>query len=363
MLKASKLTKSNLQTLAIILGICILLFILFKIRILILFTFIAGVLTLVCRPIVYFFKRFLKFSNTLASIITLAIMISFVGLVLWIFLPIIIEHGKTISEINFDRVKTDLNELNLQASDYLGVKQINFIEAIKETDFVKNLSSKAITNAIDVIFNNLFNVIIGLFSVLFITFFLLRDDKLISNSVTAFADKGKEKRFLLVLHKSKFLLTRYFIGLALQTSIIATLYFILVYSLGIKNALAVALVCAFFNIVPYLGPLVGGISIMLIVVSSNLASDFSSDLLPQLIIVFVGVSIVQLMDNFIFQPIIFGQSVKSRPLEIFMIIFMGGLLFGIPGMILAVPVYTTLKVVSKEFLSEYKIVKQLTKNM
>ena len=54
---------------------------------------------------------------------------------------------------------------------------------------------------------------------------------------------------------------------------------------------------------------------------------------------------------------------EHHPLEIFLVILMGGYLFEIPGMILAVPTYTTLKVISKEFLSEYKIVKRLTRNL
>ena len=204
---------------------------------------------------------------------------------------------------------------------------------------------------------------VGVFSVLFISFFLLRDDKIAVNAVTVFANKDKERRFLVVLGKSKILLSRDFLGILIQTTIIGVLYLILLLYLGIQNALAVALICAFMNVVPYLGPLIGGGVILLVVLSNNLAADFSSELLPLLIIAAVGVAIVQLIDNLFSQPMIFSHSVKSHPLEIFIVIIMGGLLMGILGMVLAVPVYTTIKVISKEFLSEYKIVKQLTRNM
>src|SRR5690606_26486395 len=152
----------------------------------------------------------------------------------------------------------------------------------------------------------------------------------------------------------KELLSRYFIGLMIQTTIIAIIYFLLLLILDIKNALAIAIICAALNIVPYLGPLLGGVVLILVVVSNNLGVDFSTDLLPLLIKVIVGVAVAQLIDNFFSQPIIFSQSVRSHPLEVFIIIIIGGLLLGIPGMILAVPVYTTLKVICKEFLSEYK---------
>jgi predicted PurR-regulated permease PerM len=91
--------------------------------------------------------------------------------------------------------------------------------------------------------------------------------------------------------------------------------------------------------------------------------DFSSVILPKTIYVFIGFGVGQLIDNFFSQPFIFSNSVKSHPLEIFLVIISGGLLFGAIGMIAAVPTYTALKVISKEFFSENRIVKELTKNL
>ena len=71
----------------------------------------------------------------------------------------------------------------------------------------------------------------------------------------------------------------------------------------------------------------------------------------------------QLIDNFFSQPFIFSNSVKSHPLEIFLVIIIAGLLFGVVGMIVAVPGYTAIKVILKEFLAENQIVKRLTKNL
>ena len=79
--------------------------------------------------------------------------------------------------------------------------------------------------------------------------------------------------------------------------------------------------------------------------------------------VFVGLVIGQLIDNFFSQPFIFSTSVKSHPLEIFLIIIIAGLLFGVVGMVVAVPGYTAIKVILKEFLAENPVVKKLTKNL
>jgi predicted PurR-regulated permease PerM len=310
-----------------------------------------------------FLKYRCKFGNTLAAFTTLLTFIAFVSLMLYIFVPIVVAQSKSIGEIDFELVKRDLNELNIQASDYLGVEKINLVEAIKKMPAVENFDIELVPSFIDVFFKNFAEFFIGLFAVLFIAFFLLKDQRLIPNVVTTFAKQGGEKRFILVLNKIKDLLSRYFIGLSFQILILALFYTLLLLIFNIKNALAIAIICAFLNIVPYLGPVIGWVLIMLVVVSNNLGADFSSELLPTLSYVTLGYGIAQIFDNIISQPVIFGKSVRSHPLEIFIIILIGGYLFGIPGMILAVPVYTSIKVIAQEFLSEYKIVKRLTKNL
>ncbi|QIE60860.1 AI-2E family transporter [Rasiella rasia] len=343
--------------------IVVFLWFIFKIKVLILYMGIAAVISLIGRPFVLFLKRKLKFGNTFASFLTLLGVISFVSLLLYIFVPIVVEQSKSIAEIDFDMVKKDLNELNIQASDYLGVEKINLVEAIKKTPAVENFDVELIPSFIDIFFKNAADFVIGLFAVLFLSFFLLKDEQLIPNAVMAFAKKGREKRFLSVLIKIKELLSRYFIGLVFQITILSLFYTLLLLIFGIENALAIALICAFLNIVPYLGPLIAWVLMLLIVVSNNLGADFSSELLPTLGYVTLGYAIAQIFDNLVSQPVIFGKSVKSHPLEIFIVILIGGYLFGIPGMILAVPTYTSIKVVAKEFLSEYKIVKRLTKDL
>lgn len=124
-----------------------------------------------------------------------------------------------------------------------------------------------------------------------------------------------------------------------------------------------ALIAAIFNLIPYLGPLIGCLLMLAITITGNLEMEFSSIILPKLIYILVGYIFIQLIDNFVNQPIIFGTSVRSHPLEIFLAILIMGILFGIGGLIAAVPFYTAIKVIAKEFLSEYKIVQSLTKEI
>lgn len=357
------ITLGILRAVAVLVGIMFLLWFFYAIQALILYIGLAVVLSLIGRPIVLALKKRMKFGNTFASVITLILIIGTFCLLLSIFVPIVIEQGKHISQIDFEQVKRDLNELNIQASDYLGVDHFQLVEAIKRTTYVQNIDVEIIPSFIDIFFGNIASTVIGIFSVLFISFFLLKDENLIARCVLVFANSGDEEKFKRILLKIKELLSRYFIGLLLQIFILALFYSVLLLYLDIRDAVAVAIICAFLNIVPYLGPVIGWILMLLVIVSNNLGADFSTGLLPLLLWASGGYGLAQLFDNFISQPVIFGRSVRSHPLEIFVVILIGGFVFGIPGMILAVPTYTALKVISKEFLSEYKIVKRLTKNM
>ena len=132
---------------------------------------------------------------------------------------------------------------------------------------------------------------------------------------------------------------------------------------GIDNAIVIAFLCALLNLIPYVGPLVSGVLMIVLTMSSNLGESFSTVILPKTTYVMIGFVIAQLVDNFFSQPFIFSKSVKSHPLEIFLVIIIAGLLFGIVGMIVAIPTYTAIKVILKEFLSENKVVQKLTKDL
>ena len=88
-----------------------------------------------------------------------------------------------------------------------------------------------------------------------------------------------------------------------------------------------------------------------------------SHTLPLLGFMTLVFALVQVIDNVLFQPLIYSSSVKAHPLEIFLVILAAGSMAGIVGMILAIPVYTILRVVAKEFFDNLKIVKKITENL
>ncbi len=352
-----------LRAVAIIIGILGLIWFLLKIQSVLLYIAFAAVISLMGRPLVMFFKKRLKFKNTPAVILTLFVTIGLFLGIFMLFVPIVIEQGQLIGGIDIDQIGNQLDQLNAEISDYFNVEKLSLVELIKQTDLMQFFDLKIIPDFINSFLGGFGSLLIGLFSVLFISFFLLKDSLLLENSLLVFAKKGDEKKFAKVFTKIKDLLSRYFVGLLLQVFILFVLYTILLLIFGVNNAIAVALIAAILNLVPYIGPLFGGVLVAILATTSHLGADFSTVILPKLSYILIGYFIIQLIDNFLNQPLIFGNSVKSHPLEIFLAIIIGGLLFGIGGMITAVPFYTAIKVIAKEFLSEYKIVKQLTKGL
>ncbi|MFB0904584.1 MAG: AI-2E family transporter [Nonlabens sp.] len=360
---SKSITYGLLRALGLIFGVFILLWFLWEIQSVLAYIGIAAVVSLIGRPIVLFLKDRLKFHNTIAVILTLLLLFMIIiGAVLMV-IPIITEQSDNLSKIDLEELELNIEILNEQISAYFGIQRVDILERLQKTHYYENFNMELIPQFVNGFFGTLGSFGIGLFSILFIAFFFLKDSRLLLEGVLVFSKKGTEGQFLRAFTKIKQLLSRYFIGLVFQVFILFVLYGVILFIVGVENAIIIAFFCALLNLVPYLGPAIGYVLMSAFVVSGHLGSNFSVVILPKLMIVLIGYGIVQTIDNFLNQPLIFGKSVKSHPLEIFIIILIAGILFGILGLVLAIPTYTAIKVISKEFLSEYKIVKKLTQNL
>jgi predicted PurR-regulated permease PerM len=185
------------------------------------------------------------------------------------------------------------------------------------------------------------------------------------NGLLVLTPKGYESRFSKSFDRITYLLRRYFIGLVLEVLMVGTLDAVglLIIGLPFRDAVVIGLICGLINVIPYLGPWIGAGIGLLIGLVMNLTNPFMEQTLPLLAYMTLVFTTVQIIDNVIFQPLIYSSSVKAHPLEIFLVIIGAGSVAGILGMILAIPVYTILRVFAAEFLSEMKIVQKITANM
>lgn len=362
-MNAKSISNGILRAAGIMVGIVLFLYFLYQIQSVLVYIIVAGVISLIGRPVVIFLRQALKIPNQIAVVIVILLVLSLIVGVIFVFVPIVIEQSHHLSRIDINAFRSDLNDLNTQINNYLGVEEINIIEGLQQSEFVRSFDIAAIPTFLNNVFGILGAALVAIFSVIFISFFLLKDSKLMLNSILVFSNSGEEEKFKRIFNKIKVLLSRYFVGLFLQISVLFILYLILLSVFEINNPVAIAFICAVLNLVPYLGPIFAGILMALFVISSYLGADFQSVMLPRILYVMLGYAICQLIDNFISQPLIFGASVRSHPLEIFLVILISGLIFGIWGMVVAVPFYTALKVIAKESLGDYKIVRRLTRDL
>ena len=350
-----------LRALAIFLGIALLCYFLYQIQSVLVYIAIAGVLSLIARPFIQFLKAKLKFPSTLAVVFSMLLMVTFFSGIIGLFVPLLVKQGESLSLLQSDKLQATVQDMIQETNQYFLSKNIDILDELKNVDFSNQF--KAIPNLLNGIVGAVGTLSIGLFSVLFISFFFMKDSHLLKNALLVLIPSNTENRFSKSLEKINNLLSRYFIGLVLQISILFVLYTIILVSFGISNAVVIAFLCALLNLIPYVGPMIGAVLMFILSMTSNLGQDFQTQILPTTLYVMLGYLIAQVIDNFFSQPFIFSKTTKSHPLEIFLIIVIGGLLFGVVGMIVAVPSYTALKVVLKEFLAENKIVKSLTKDI
>ncbi len=134
---------------------------------------------------------------------------------------------------------------------------------------------------------------------------------------------------------------------------------LILWALGIDNALLIGAFGGIFNVVPYVGPILGMIFGAFITVSSHLDVEFAM-LLPMLLKVLAAFMITQMIDNNFLGPMILSKSVQAHPLEIFIVTLIAAKLGGVVGMVIGIPVYTVLRVVARIFFGEFKLVQRLT---
>lgn len=361
-----QLSYGILRALGIAALICLALYFLWLIRSVFAYLAIAFVLAMIGRPLMNLMHNKLRVPNSIAAILTITLFITlFVGFISLFISLVLNEPFRFVGNfMHLDRFEDAVAQQLQLLSDSLGFLDIPFLKTYL-SDAVKNVDVKSISGIFGDSITTLGMLMIDAFSVIFITFFFLKDRDLINKMIVAIAPKGEEFRFESVLNSTKDLLSRYFIGLTLQVLIMFTFYFVILLAFGINYAAVIALICALLNPLPYIGPLLGGVIMASLSMSDlhGLGLDFKAEIVPTVLWIMFWYCMTHVWDNFVNQPLIYSRSVRSNPLEIFLVILIGGILFGVIGVAVAVPAYTVLRVVLKEFFSEYKIVQSITKNL
>jgi len=337
----------------------------------VIYILISAVLSVMGRPLVVLLDKIrirkIKFPHTLSAIITLLVIYGLIGGFFALILPMLVAQIQSLSNMDpvvlLNSVKEPLEWLNHFLIKHQMILPNDSIESL----VVNKVSRFAnISNATDIA-NSAINfagsLFMAIFAIGFITFFFLKQDRMILSGIMVLTPIKHQSEIKHIYLKIIRMLSKYFLGLCLDLSIVITLIIISTWLFGFKNALMIGFFAGIMNIIPYVGPFIGWGLALLFAVTGVIDAGQNLDLF-QVFLKISGILLtINLLDAFLMQPNIYANVVKAHPLEIFLVIILAGSIAGIPGMILAIPSYTVLRIIAKEFLHKYPVVKKITKNI
>ena len=300
-------------------------------------------------------------------IVVMGVLISIITAVI----PIVSSLVKDISMVNIESaargISVPLAELNEFLRNYFPQLGEDFRLEVTLLNELQNLfSASAFSTVLGSAASFITSLAIGLFSVVFIGFFFIKDDGLFTQIVCALVPDRHETTTQRAISDIGHLLSRYFIGVLIEVAGVALINFLgllFIAKLGFNGAISIAVLTGILNVIPYVGPLMGGVlgTILGIVLKYTSATPIGLDVnfwvfTAILIAIF---SFTQLVDNFLYQPLIYSTSIKAKPLEIFIVLLIVGHIGGPLAMIVAIPCYTVVRVIAFRFFGHIKAIKRL----
>jgi predicted PurR-regulated permease PerM len=365
---------TTLRNFLIIVGIALLVYIFWYFRNIFAYILAAGVISLVGRPIVDLLNGIriwkFRFPRALSSLITLLFLYGLLALFFVIFIPLISKQIDALSGFDASSLVQGLRE-QIDKLDVLLRKVYKEMPADKTlydiaVDTITNvLNPASITDFAGNIVTVISKFVVAFVAITFLSFFFLKDEGLFKETVMVMVPDQYEKRIRNVLHSIKHLLIRYFIGIIIQCSIVLINITIGMTIVGFpfQQALVMGLIIGIFNVIPYLGPWLGGSVAVLMGMATAVTTAGYPVIWLLLIYMVIVIAATQAIDNNLIQPMIYSRSVNAHPIEIFLVILAVGSFAGIAGMIIAVPSYTALRVFAREFFNNFGPVRKITSGL
>ena len=296
----------------------------------IIYILVAMVISLIGKPIVDLLEKIdikgKKLPSWLNSILSIIIVIgTFLFIITQIF-PIVGGIVTDISMANIENLahsaSAPLSEMNNFFHEMIPSLRADFRVEKEVLGWIqKTFDISILSSLVNSIAGFLVSFGIGLFSTVFISFFFLKDANLFSKMVSALVPERHEKDTKAAIGDIQTLLSRYFLGIVIEVLGVALLNFLgllLIARMGFNASIGIAFITALLNIIPYLGPMLGivlgtilSLTLKYICITS-LGLDVSFLIFSVIIIAILWGT--QLVDNFLFQPVIYSNSIKANAL-------------------------------------------------
>lgn len=332
---------------------------------------VAWIISMLGEPIMRFLSKIKigkkGFGESTKAILTIFTFIIIFSLVILLLIPPVVHQAGNLAQVDVKSIETTLRVPLLQLTSWFnehGFPLTIDSLSLQFQNFVKsNLKVADVASVLGSIVNFAGNFIIAFASISFISYFFLKESGMFINGLLAFTPNHLENNIKHIIDDVETLLRRYFGAILIQMLLFSSFNFILLLLFGVKNALLISVFAGLLNVIPYVGPLIGLSLGLFITLSSYINVDFYVVLLPVFGKVALSFFITQQIDGYFIVPNVFGNSVKAHPLEIFLVILIGAKISGITGMVLAIPVYTIIRVLARAFFLEFKVVQKLTESI
>ena len=323
----------------------------------------AAVLAILGRPLVKVISSVKlfgkKISRSIAAAITLVAIWIIAGGLLALFAPLVL--GKVYELANEKRAITEMVSQALVDAELFLERSLPFDVPNLEDMLKDKVVSIFTPEMLEGVAGYVLSAVIAFFSISFITFFFLKEDGLFYKGVALFFPDKYHENVYRALDSITKLLSRYFAGLFVESLMLMTVISVvmMLFGMDVSDALIIGLIMGVMNVVPYAGPVIGAsISVLL-----SMLAPIDGNILYTVMVLLSTIIVVKVVDDFIIQPTLYSERVQAHPLEVFLVILVAGYIGGVWGMLLAIPLYTILRVFAREFLSEYSIVQKLTNQM
>lgn len=318
------------------------------------------------NPLLSFVQQKLKLSRIFALVIFYLIIGSGLAVILFLVVPVIYAQlvalfaaikqvlpdkiqwllTKLNIELNEDqlnKVKQQLEQLEIDLFALLKIAVPGAAAVAREGVSAAGLVVRGVARGVTSIFS-IFSFIVF---VVIINFYFLVDFHKIKPVIKTLVPERKEAQVFDLLKKIDVAVGGFIRGQLIDCALVGATTALLLFIFGFKKyALLIGVIAGIGNIIPYLGPILGATPAAIWVLLSAAYPTFMDKIYGLAIV--AGIFIfVQALDGFVFQPRIVGKSAQLHPLAV-MLALMVGASFGIPGMIIAIPVACIVRVLLKE---------------
>ncbi|MDP2649604.1 MAG: AI-2E family transporter [bacterium] len=297
---------------------------------------LAGIFAYVFNPVVEFFNQKIRLPKTVSILIIYIVLIGSVTIFSILLTKRIITESSELKNYVDHLAKITFNEVNT-LPDWIRPtveESLNSLEKSKifSTQYLFSLFPQAISR------------IVSFFLFLFSAFYFLKEGKNVFNSILNLVPNKHKVDVEILARKINLVLGGYLRGQLILIFLVSLILYICLSILNVRFALILAIFSGFAEIVPIIGPITAGVVAALIVVVTN-SSSFSMPPFQVAIAVAITYFLVRMFQDYFINPHILGRITKLHPLIILFAVVSGGHLWGILGLILAVPIAASIKII------------------